>query len=185
MGYMTNKPVIAAVRNDIALKTALESDVDTIFLLCSDILSLEQTLANVHKAGKQLFLHIDLTEGLGKDKRGIQYAASLKFDGIISTRGNLIRYARECGLFTVQRFFIVDNHSMNTAIESVKQSGPNSIEIMPGLLPKVVAKLITQTEIPVIAGGLIETHQEAKIALLAGAAAVSTGKKELWQSALV
>ena len=180
MGRLTNKPVIAAVQNDAAFKAALKSDADTIFLLCADILSLERTVNSAHAAEKQLFLHIDLTDGLGKDKGGIQYAASLKIDGVVSTRGNLIRYARECGLFTVQRFFIVDNHSMNTAIESIRQNRPDSIEIMPGLLPKVIAEIITRTGITVIAGGLIETRPEVQTALSAGAAAISTGKMELW-----
>ena len=50
---------------------------------------------------------------------------------------------------------------------------------MPGVIPKALRPFSRQ-EIPVIAGGLIETKQEVTAALFAGAIAVSTGKKELW-----
>jgi hypothetical protein len=41
-------------------------------------------------------------------------------DGIISTRTNIIKFARQEGLTTVQRFFIVDSHSVDTTVELVQ-----------------------------------------------------------------
>lgn len=55
------------------------------------------------------------------------------------------------------------------------------IEIMPGILEKVVKKLKNEINIPIIAGGMIETKAEIKASLDAGASAVSTGKKEFWR----
>ena len=55
------------------------------------------------------------------------------------------------------------------------------IEVMPGTVTKVITSLKTKTEIPIIAGGLIETRQEIDEAMNSGAAGVSTGKKELWE----
>lgn len=52
------------------------------------------------------------------------------------------------------------------------------IEIMPGTLDKVIKKLKNEINIPIIAGGLIETQEEIKASLESGASAVSTGKKE-------
>jgi glycerol uptake operon antiterminator len=54
------------------------------------------------------------------------------------------------------------------------------IEIMPGVVPKVITRISAQTKRPVIAGGLIETEEEVKEILNSGAAAISTGKKALW-----
>jgi glycerol uptake operon antiterminator len=56
-----------------------------------------------HEAGKKIFIHIDLADGLGKDKTGVEYLASCGADGIISTRAQLIRFANDAGLLTVQR----------------------------------------------------------------------------------
>ena len=89
--------------------------------------------------------------------------------------------ANECGLKTVQRFFIVDSHSVDTTIEAVKTSKPYMIELMPGTLPKIIERVRKQVKMPVIAGGLIETKEEALAAFEAGAGAASTSKKELWE----
>ena len=54
------------------------------------------------------------------------------------------------------------------------------IEIMPGIMPRVIEEIKTKISLPVIAGGLIETKAEVTAALASGAAAVSTGMPELW-----
>ena len=58
-------------------------------------------------------------------------------------------------------------------------TNPDLIEIMPGVIEKVIKKFASD-KIPVIAGGLLETKGEVTAALKSGALAVSTGKKELW-----
>lgn len=134
----------------------------------------------MHEAGKKCFIHLDLAEGIGKDRSGIEYLKSKGIDGIISTRTGTIKIARDLGLFTVQRFFIVDSRSVNTTIELWKTSKAQMIEIMPGCILKVIPKLKETVEVPIIAGGLIETEQEAVEAIKSGASAVSTGQRSLW-----
>ena len=172
--------IIAAVRNGDELMCAVESGVGMIFHLSPDIMSLEGDVDKVHSAGKKIFIHIDLAEGIGKDKLGLEYSKRCGVDGIISTRNNMIRFARESGLFTVQRFFIVDSHSIDTTVESLKMSKPDMIEIMPGVAPKIIRQIKEKINITVIAGGLIETKNEVSEALNNGANAISTGKVELW-----
>ena len=53
------------------------------------------------------------------------------------------------------------------------------MELMPGIIDKAITRFC-RGNIPVIAGGLIETKQEVTNALGHGAAAVSSGKNELW-----
>jgi len=179
---MRNK-VIAAIRTREELIKASLSDVKIIFDLSPNILSIEENLSIAHKANKKFFIHLDLAEGVGKDKSGIEYVKKLGIDGIISTRTSVIKAARELGIFTVQRFFIVDSHSIETTIESIKSSKPQMIEIMPGSVLKVISRLKDVLEIPIIAGGLIETEEEAVSILNSGASAVSTGKFNLWNNA--
>ena len=54
------------------------------------------------------------------------------------------------------------------------------LEIMPGVISKVITQLKKTVNIPIIAGGIIDNKTEIIEALKAGAAAVSTGKCELW-----
>jgi len=172
--------IIAAVRNERDMEKALHSEVEIIFYLSPNILTIDKNVRKAHDAGKKIYLHVDLAEGLGKDKVGIEYLKHKDVDGIISTRVNIIKAAREAGLLTVQRFFIVDSQSVNTTLEGIKASKPDMIELMPGIATKVIANLKEKLNIPIIAGGMIESRLEVRDALQSGATAVSTSKCELW-----
>ena len=175
---MKNK-VIAAVRTHEELLCAASSDSKIVFHLSPDILTMEEEIKILHSAGKKFFLHIDLASGIGRDKSGIEYVKKLGVDGIISTRTSIIKSARELGVFTVQRFFIVDSQSINTTIETLRSSKAHMIEVMPGI-SKTIKRLKDAVSVPIIAGGLIETREEAIEILESGASAVSTGKTSLW-----
>jgi glycerol uptake operon antiterminator len=100
-------------------------------------------------------------------------------DGIISTRAQLIRLAKEQNLITVQRFFALDSKGMESIEEMLRATNPHLMEIMPGVIGKAIRRF-RKSGIAVIAGGLIETKQEVTDALGAGATAVSTGQQTLW-----
>ncbi len=172
--------VIAAVRTEKEVLEALESPVDTVFFLAPGVFTLGSVVERAHARGKRLFIHMDLAEGIGKDKMGLKLAKNLHIDGIISTRSAMIKMAKEVGLYTVQRFFIMDSHSIDTTLETIKATRPDMMEIMPGVLPKVITRLRGETEIPLIAGGLIDSRAEIETAIEHGAMAVSIGKKEFW-----
>lgn len=178
---MRNK-VIAAVRTQEELVRAAQSAAKIVFDLNPNILTLENNIKLLHDAGKKFFIHIDLADGIGKDRSGIIYAKNLGIDGVISTRTSIIKAARELGVFTVQRFFIVDSHSIDTTVETLKSSKAQMIEIMPGNVFKVISRIKETVEVPIIAGGLIETEKEAVDALRSGASAVSTGAQNLWHN---
>ena len=171
-------PVIAAV-HETSFDRAVHSPASVIFLLGGNLLTVEEQIKTAQANGKRVFIHIDLADGIGKDKIGIEFLARCGADGIISTRANLIRTAKDCGLLTVQRFFALDSQGVNSISEMLESTKPHLIEIMPGIASKVI-KRFTGSTIPVIAGGLIETKAEVTEALGNGAEAVSTGKEELW-----
>ena len=174
--------IIAAVRRESEFESALLQDIGIIFDLSPDLLNAANRVKKAHESGKRLFIHIDLATGIGKDESGISFLKGIGVDGIISTRTNIIKIAKKQGLFTVQRFFIVDSHSIDTTIETLKTSKADMIEIMPGTIAKVIKRLKTELEMPIVAGSLIETNEEIEEAILCGATAVSTGKKELWRN---
>ena len=180
MLHLEQNPIIAAVRTEEELLEAVKSPVEIIFLLRSSILTLQQRINVVHEAKKLIFVHADLAEGIGNDREGVGYLKHLGVAGIISTRTTMIRYAKEWGLGTVQRFFIVDSHSIDTAVDTIRTSRPDMIEIMPGVLYKIIQKFRQNVQMPVIAGGLVQTKKEVMESLDAGASAISTGCKVLW-----
>ena len=175
-----NYPVVAAVRSDADFEHALASDVQTVFLLKANIIEVEALVRRAHEKGKLLFLHVDFVDGLSKDAAGVRYLSTKGIDGVISTRTGIICAAKELGITCIQRFFMVDSRSVDTALESLKQSKADLIEIMPALAYKSITRMKHSVSTPIIAGGLIEFKEEIYTALNAGASMISTGKKELW-----
>ena len=165
-------PVIAAISND-GWDKALRSPVQVVFYLSADLLTVKERVEQAHINGKYILIHMDLAEGIGKDRTGIRYLAQCGVDGIISTKAQLIRYAKEQGLLTVQRFFALDSKGMESIDEILRNSNPHLMEIMPGVIGKAIRKF-SGGQIPVIAGGLIQTKSEVTEALSCGATAVST-----------
>jgi glycerol uptake operon antiterminator len=171
-------PIIAAVRQE-QWEAAINSPVEVIFHLKANIITVKKCIDEAHEKGKKLFVHIDLAEGIGKDREGILFLKKCSVDGVISTKGQPLRIANELGLFTVQRFFALDSKGLDVINDMAASAMPDMIELMPGIVGKII-KRFSGGQFPVIAGGLIETKQEVTEALKNGAVAVSTGKKELW-----
>ena len=64
---LERNPIIAAIQNNM-LNKALESPAEIIFDLKISLLEIEETIKKVHLKNKKIFIHIDLADGLGKDK---------------------------------------------------------------------------------------------------------------------
>ena len=175
---LERSPVIAAVRDDL-FSAAVLSPCEVIFYLKANLNTLKSQCEIAHKNGKYLFVHIDLAEGIGKDKASVEYLAAMGIDGIVSTRGNIIRLAKECGMMTVQRFFALDSQGIMAIDDMLECSKPDMMELMPGVIPKLIRRFSTGP-IPVIAGGLVQNKTEVTEAISAGAAAISTGTQILW-----
>ena len=174
-------PIIAAIRRETDVDAAVKSQVAAVFLLHADIFNIRPLVDSIKSYGKSVFIHVDFLEGLGRDRRAVDYIAQvIKPDGIISTGSSQIKYAREVGLFTVQRFFLVDSLSYETTIKAIQGTQPDMIEVMPAVMPGVIKRICSQVSTPVIAGGLIDTKEDIVEILRAGAVGASTGKKELW-----
>lgn len=171
-------PIIAAVKDD-KFSQAIVSPAGVIFYLSADLLSVKERTVQAHQSGKLILVHLDLAIGIGKDESGLKYLKQCGIDGVISTRANLIRTAKEQGLFTVQRFFALDSQGVAGIDGILENSRPDMIEIMPGVVTRVIERLSHKGN-SVIAGGLIETKSDITEALKAGAFAISTGKAELW-----
>ncbi len=174
---LERSPVIAAVRDDF-WEAAISSPAEIIFYLKANIMTVKDKISQAIENKKIIFVHLDLADGIAKDRAGLCFLASCGVSGIISTRNQLINLAKDEGLLAVQRIFALDSQGISSAHDI--SSSADLIEIMPGVVPKVISKFSLGDK-GVIAGGLIETKQEVVCALRAGAVAVSTGKNELWE----
>lgn len=177
---LEDTPVISAVKDINMLRQAVKSQCGIIFMLGGDIFNLSQAVELAHENGKMIFIHVDLIDGFSHDATALRYISEfIRPDGIISTKAGQIKIARELGMLTVRRFFIIDSLSMDNASSDAERS--DAVEIMPGVMPKIIEKLGKKMKTPLIAGGLISEKDDVIAALKAGAAGVSTTAQDVWE----
>lgn len=178
---LARSPVIAAVKDTNALEAALASPSEIIFLLCGNIFNLQEIVERANRCGKDIYVHVDLIEGFSRDAVSLRYIAEkVHPTGIISTKSSQIKIAKELGLSAIQRLFIIDSLSMRTAAKTTGLLSPEALEIMPGIMPKILRELSIELETPLIAGGLITQKEDVISALNAGALGVSTTNPNVW-----
>lgn len=176
-----NNPIIAAVRDVSLIEKAVLSPVETIFLMTGDIFSIEHCVEESRKYHKSIFLHVDLIKGIANDREGIKYLSQkVKPDGIVSTKNQLIQAAKKEGLLAIQHLFMLDTQAYENGIRNVSNVQPDAIEIMPGLMPRVIREIYEKIDCPIITAGLIKHPKEIKEVLEAGAHGVAIGEPDLW-----
>ena len=175
-------PIIAAVKDEKELKESLMTDCKVIFILFGNICNISDIVEKIKNKDKLAIIHADLVQGLSAKTEAIDYLKlNTKADGIISTKGNLVKYAVEIGLIGILRNFIIDSMAMENVNKQVSLANPDMIEIMPGIMPEIIEKIKSELKLPLIAGGLISEKKDVIAALAAGADAVSTTKIGLWK----
>ena len=117
-------PIIAAT-DSAGWQKAIISAVEVLFHLSANIMTIGNDIKKAKEHNKYIFVHIDLAEGIGKDRTGIKWLAELGADGIISTRAQLIRNAKDCGLTAIQRFFVLDSKGMGSISEMIDTTRPD------------------------------------------------------------
>ena len=178
-------PVIAAVKNDAGLQAAVEmEEIQVIFVLYGDVCTIPEILERIKASGKKAMVHIDLIAGLSAKEISVEFIArQTRADGIITTKPALVRRAKELGIFAVLRFFVIDSLALKNIENLEMQCGtsrPDFIEVLPGVMPKVLGRIAKVSRIPMIAGGLITEKEDVIAALSAGAIAVSSTNQDVW-----
>ena len=179
-------PVIAAVKSDAGLQAAVEmEEIQVIFVLYGDVCTIPEILERIKAAGKKAMVHIDLIAGLSAKEISVEFIArQTRADGIITTKPALVRRAKELGIFAVLRFFVIDSLALKNIENLEMQCGtsrPDFIEVLPGVMPKVLGRIAKVSRIPMIAGGLITEKEDVIAALSVGAIAVSSINQDVWK----
>lgn len=169
---------ILAVKDLETLENALLSSSKIIFLLNSDICSIEETTRLIKASGKLCFIHLDMIQALNtKDNSALDYLRENTFaDGIITTKSQVAKYSHKIGFLVILRCFLIDSLSLNTTEKLFNETYIDAIEILPGVMPKIIEQISKRSSIPIIAGGLISDYEDVNLALKSGAVAISTTK---------
>ncbi|WP_256759239.1 glycerol-3-phosphate responsive antiterminator [Cohnella sp. WQ 127256] len=173
--------VLPAVKQMKELEKLLSSPFEYIVLLGGKIGMLRPIIELAEHQGKKILLHADLIDGLKNDEYAAEFLCQqIRPAGLISTRMSVIQRTKQNGLLSIQRIFLIDSGAMEKSVELAIKAKPDFIEVLPGVIPHLIAEVKERTSIPVIAGGMIRTVSEQEEALCAGAVAVTTSRRELW-----
>ena len=174
-------PIIAAVKNEAGLEQCLQSEIQRVFILYGSVCEIPAIVQQVKNAGRSAVVHVDLISGLSPREAAVDFIRQYtRADGIISTRPQVLRRAKDLGLATVQRFFVIDSMALENVYKHQEDTRPDFIEMLPGAMPKILQKLSSSLPTPIIAGGLISDKEDVMAALKAGARAISTTNPEIW-----
>lgn len=163
-------------------KVLLSDHIEFIVMLEVHVAQLENVMSLAKRHGKKILLHADLIQGLKNDEYSTEFLCQkIKPDGIISTRGIVLKTAKQKGILSIQRLFLLDTIAIDTSYKLADKVKPDFIEVLPGCVPHLIQKVSHETRIPIIAGGLITSDDEINNVLKAGAKAITTSRKELWK----
>ncbi len=178
---VSGNPVIAAVKDFDGLSRCLETgEIQIVFILFGNVCNIGDIVKRAKSAGKFALVHADLIEGLSSKEIAVDFIhRNTEADGIISTRQGFIRRARELHLCSILRVFVIDSMSLS-GLENLESVRPDFMEILPGVMPKIIRKVCAVTSVPILAGGLITDKEDVIGALEAGAMAISTTNQDVW-----
>lgn len=178
---MMEQKILPASANMKEFERFLKSSYETGVFLDMHIAQLKHINEMARQHGKKMIYHVDLIHGIKNDEFATEYICQeFKPFGLISTKGSVILKAKQKGVIAVQRMFLIDSHAIEKSIKLIQKTQPDYLEVLPGAMPKMITEVKERVNIPIFAGGLIRTEEDVHAALTAGAAAITTSKRELW-----
>lgn len=174
-------PIIASIKNLDNLGIALESPCENIFLMTGNIFNLKEISQSIKSNNKGIYISVDDIDGFSKDTWGLEYIIkNILPNGIITRKPNLVKLSKDMGVFTIQQLFIHDSMELEMGLSSIKRLRPHVVCVSPGIIPKIITKIGSETQIPIIANGLIENFQDINRALGSGAIGISSSRADIW-----
>jgi glycerol uptake operon antiterminator len=180
MGTMEQK-ILPASSNMKDFERFLKSPYEIGVFLEMHIAQLKHVNAMAEAHGKKMLYHMDMIQGIKSDDYSTEFICQeYKPFGLISTKTNVIIKAKQKGVMAVQRVFLLDSHSLEKSYKLLLKTQPDYIEVLPGVMPKLITEINERVKIPLFAGGFIRRIDDVENALMAGAVAVTTSQKEIW-----
>lgn len=174
--------VIPSIRRLNDLKVALNSDVQIILLSEAHIANLLDLVRLVHNQEKKALINLELLGGFGKDHVGMKLLKNYyHVDGVMSTDSSKLGMAKQSGLFTIQRFFLPDSRSFDTAMKIIESSKIDAVELLPALIAINLADRLKEVaKIPLLAGGFVRDHEMVEEIKNTGFMGLTASDKSLW-----
>ena len=174
----SNFKIIPSVKEVKYLKKAIQSDNLCIQLTGVHIGNLQQLSHICHQAGKTVIVNHELIGGLGNDRIAFEMLKKLyKVDGVIGSSVSKLNQMQHMGLETIFRISLIDSHSVEMALRSLKGVNFTAVELHAVEFLPMFKEIFTGK---FFAGGFINSEERIKICQKAGFDGVMTSTKKLW-----
>lgn len=166
--------VIAAVEDIKQYKQFLKSKFNICVIMNIHISMLDMIFREAKEYNKQVLVHIDLIHGLANDEYGAEFLCQ-RYNplGVISIKPAVVAACKRLKTIAVQRVFLIDSAALKKSINSVRQTMPDYVEILPAMCSTLFPMLKRELDRPLIAGGLIPSLNDALGILDNGISAVT------------
>ncbi|MBU5440147.1 glycerol-3-phosphate responsive antiterminator [Tissierella sp. MSJ-40] len=174
--------IIPSIRQLKDLDDFLQTSLPIVLLSEVHIGNLGVLAKKCKKHNKKVFVNVDLIGGFSSDKMGIKLLKTLyNVDGVMSSNIMVLSMCKSVGLFTIQRFFLMDSRAFDSSLKSLKSSQADAIELLPSpLAPKFLDRIMENKKLPILAGGFVEDLDSVEMFKKLGFSGVTTSCKEVW-----
>lgn len=174
--------IIPAVRNPELLTRATASSSKVIYLLCGTPENIGDMASQVTAAGKVAIVNLDLISGFARDAAAIEFLSRRSVRGIISTHHVPLRAAHNSGLLAIQRTFLLDSAALQSSLRSIEQIQLDAVEVLPAIVAPYLVRELNRgsSDLPVIAGGLVQSLRQIQDLIDQGVNSVSVGNPDFW-----
>lgn len=134
------------------------------------------------KHNKKVLVNTELLGGFLPDKTGLKLLKNMYYvDGIISSNAQVINMSKSVGLFTVERFFLLDSVAFNNVLKTLTKSSADVVELLPSLVAYDYHKTIVDAcKKPILVGGFINSRERVKLAENLKFSGVTTSSQNAW-----
>ncbi|WP_427008583.1 glycerol-3-phosphate responsive antiterminator [Pseudarthrobacter sp. H2] len=179
---LSRHPVIASIKDKDGLRAVLRVSCPVVFVLFGSIMTIPGIVATLKGAGRTVFVDVDLVDGFSNKPVVVDFLKEhTRADGVLSSKSIMVKTAKAAGFLAIHRLFLIDSFSYHNVPKQVSLSNADAIEIMPGCMPRVISWIRKDTDIPLIAGGLVCDKQDVTSALGAGAIAIASSNRDVWR----
>lgn len=157
------------------------SDMPCVNLKFGEINNLPKLAEIIHKNNKYLVLHMDSVRGIKMSKEGIKFLKNIGTDVLVTNKPSQIEMIKEVGVIAIQNMFLVDSDAFRSGIKYIQKYKPDAVNIMPISIPaRYVKQIKEETNIKVLAGGLLVEKEELFEAIDKGISSVFASRREFF-----
>lgn len=173
-------PIIPSIWTIAQREAAMVSPHSLVHVAGGKLGTIETFIQPLKRAGKNLWVHVDMIAGLKMDVEGLSVIEKLvNPQAIVTSNLSLAGMARKMNKPVVLRVFLHDTQSLQSSLSAIYRIRPNVVCCMPAIVFPYVRQELSTLGIPILVAGLVRS-EVLRDELLNQGVSVEIGDFRLW-----